>query len=101
MTVDRSDILNRLAAGQISAAEAAQLLHGPATQARSLDFPTAGRWLHIRITELDTGKNQAMVNLPLSWVKAGLAISARYHSTLPEWTWTRSLTCSVRGRMAN
>jgi hypothetical protein len=82
MSVDRADVLNQLAAGQLSADEAAHLLRQSSPSTRKLDFPTQGRWLRIRVAALDTGRNRATVNLPLAWVKAGLAIGAKYHADL-------------------
>ena len=78
MNTERSNILDQLAAGRISADEAAQLLRQPPPRPASLDPTTANRWLHIRVTDLGTGKQKVNVNLPLSLVDAGLKIGARY-----------------------
>lgn len=81
MTTDRADILNRLASGQISADEAAQLLRSPGEPQSDVWTRTAnlsGRWLRVRVTDLFTGKQKVNVNLPLSWVEAGMRIGAQY-----------------------
>ena len=80
MTTDRADILNRLATGQISADEAAQLLRpsGPHSGTGKGTANLNRHWLHIRVTDLETGKQKVNVNLPLSWVEAGMRIGAQY-----------------------
>ncbi len=78
MNTERSNILEQLASGQISADEAARLLNQPAPQPASSNATTANRWFHVRVTDLDTGKQKVSVNLPLSLVDAGLKIGARY-----------------------
>lgn len=82
MDTNRTDILNQLASGQITAAEAAQRL-GPAAPARPATpkpHPglNANRWLHVRVTNLETGRPKVNVNLPLTWVELGLKIGAKY-----------------------
>mgnify|MGYP001579399220 CR=1 FL=1 len=77
MNTERSNILEQLASGQISADEAARLLNQPAPQPTSSNA-AANRWFHVRVTNLDTGKQKVSVNLPLSLVDAGLKIGAGY-----------------------
>ncbi|MBI3241282.1 MAG: hypothetical protein HYZ49_03205 [Chloroflexi bacterium] len=78
MNLERSHILEQLASGQISADEAARLLNQPPASPASFDALAANRWFHVRVTDLDTGKQKVSVNLPLSLVDAGLKIGARY-----------------------
>ena len=79
MTDDRADILNRLAARQISADEAARLLREPAEAPQPVNAPSlASRWLRVRVTDLTTGRQRVNVNLPLSWVQIGMKIGARH-----------------------
>jgi hypothetical protein len=77
MTTERSDILNQLAAGQISADEAAQRLRAPG-EVRLPSPGLSGRWLHVRVTDLHTGKQRVSVNLPLAWVEAGMRLGAQH-----------------------
>ncbi len=68
MTTDRADThsVNQLASGQISADEAAQMLRPPAGPQSGTGKGTAnlnGRWLHVRVTDLETGKQKANVRL--------------------------------------
>jgi hypothetical protein len=79
MSTDRLDVLDRLAAGEISPAEAAQILRTPSPLARPQARHLAQRWLHVRVTDLDTGRRRVNVDLPLSWVEVGLSLGARYY----------------------
>jgi len=78
MDTHRSDILNQLASGQLSADEAASRLREPAQAHTAMK----NRWLHIRVTNLETGRPKVNVNLPLSWVELGVKIGARHSSEL-------------------
>ena len=81
MNTDRSNILNQLASGQISADEAAQRLSAPPGLESGGGKGTvnlSGRWLHVRVSDLDTGRQKVNVNLPLSWVEVGMRIGAQY-----------------------
>jgi len=81
MTTDRANILDQLASGQISADEAAQRLRpsaGPQSGTGKATANLNGRWLHVRVTDLETGKQKANVNLPLTWVEVGMRIGAQY-----------------------
>ena len=87
MDAQRSQILNLLADGTLSADQAAEQLRGgpqPAP-ARQIKAPAAakkpgltGRWLHIRVTSLPGGEPKVSVNLPLNLVAFGLNIGARF-----------------------
>jgi hypothetical protein len=89
MLNDRSEILNRVAAGQISAEEAARLLREPAPARTATASAEAlkGHWLHIRVTQLDTGASRVNVNVPLSWVDIGMRIGARYQPDIAGVDW--------------
>ncbi len=82
MDANRTDILNQLASGQISAAEAAQRLGPSAPPRPATPQPHPGlnpnRWLQVRVTNLETGRPKVNVNLPLTWVELGLKIGAKY-----------------------
>jgi len=94
MESSRSDILSQLAAGTISAEQAAEQLRGgavppippvppasPAAPVPAVPAAPAGlgqRWLRIRVTDLSTGRPKVNVNLPLTWVAAGLRLGATY-----------------------
>ena len=96
MDSNRSEILAQLASGQISADQAAEQLRGPAVPpsltaapASSTAAPTppptpeqtaalANRWLRIRVSDIESGRQRVAVNLPLSWLSVGLRIGARF-----------------------
>jgi hypothetical protein len=97
MDAQRSEILSQLAAGTLSADQAAEqlrgeprpMLAGPAPADRPFRVPTpeqkaalAGRWLHIRVTRLPGGEPKVAVNLPLNLVAVGLGLGARYSEQL-------------------
>ena len=84
MTSPNAQILNLLADGQISPEEAAARMRGeqPAgpqpTAARRAPADMANRWLHIRVTDVHTGRARVNVNLPLTWVALGLQLGVRH-----------------------
>ncbi len=101
MTDDRADILNRLAAGQISADEAARLLREPAEAPQPVNAPSlASRWLRVRVTDLTTGRQRVNVNLPLSWVQIGMKIGARHSPEIAGIDFADLLSKSRRARTA-
>lgn len=79
MFSERTQLLEQVAAGQISAVEAAQRL---GTEANTGGRNAAGRWLHVRVTDLTTGFQRVQVNLPLVWVDAAMKLGARYQPEL-------------------
>jgi hypothetical protein len=89
MDSNRSEILSQLASGQISADQAAQQLRGPAAPPQpeppAAPPPTpepsaapARRWLRVRVSDIESGRQRVSVNLPLSWLSLGLRIGARF-----------------------
>ncbi len=84
MTSPNAQILNLLADGQISPEEAAARMRGaPAGSAGSAASPAApgqlaNRWLHIRVTDVHTGRPRVNVNLPLTWVALGLQLGVKH-----------------------
>ncbi len=98
MDNNRSEILSQLASGQISAEQAAEQLRGPAAPQTPLPEPPApeappapappltpeqqaalaNRWLRIRVSDMESGRQRVSVNVPLSWVSFGLKIGARF-----------------------
>jgi len=110
-TVNRSEVLELLAAGKISAAEAADLLSqarreadAPAKAATASEAPVkaaepadvtkperAGSkeltWFHIRVSNLETGQNKVTVNIPLRMFKFGMRIGRQFSPELAELDW--------------
>jgi hypothetical protein len=95
MLSSRASILNQVAAGQLSADEAASLLQPP---------PAAdlkGRWLRVRVTRLDTGAPRVTVNLPMTWVQVGMQIGSRmgmhHHPEIAGLDWDEVLAALQSG----
>jgi len=100
--MDRRDILQKLAAGEITADEAVNLLEGktpeaqqsqestpePQTESTAQNEPETPvqetvnrnqqRWLHVRVTDLDDQRDHVRVNIPLGVVEAGLWVGSRF-----------------------
>lgn len=83
MFADRSSLLKEVAAGTLSAEQAARLLTATAdVEAGAGGRNDAERWLHVRVTNLDSGRSNVSIKLPLSWVNAALRLGARYEPKL-------------------
>ncbi|NDJ78217.1 MAG: DUF2089 domain-containing protein [Chloroflexi bacterium] len=109
----RREILELLSAGQIDVNEATALLEAarstassdqpgniagdPATAATTPDRVEEtgatsrrreqGRWLHIHVNDLASGRNRVRVNVPLSWVKFGMSLGASFSDELRGDIW--------------
>jgi hypothetical protein len=80
---ERTQILNMISEGKISAEEGAQLLAAIKPPER-LRPPTGtpdtlrGRWLRIRVFNMATGKPKVNVNIPMGLVNMGLRLGAQF-----------------------
>lgn len=106
----RKEILNLLAGGKISADEAAELLSGgpavvePETptpapakpespeKAAPLGAEPVGnggrpRWLHVRVSDLSTGKGKVTVNIPIRLLKFGMTVGSRFAPEIEGLNW--------------
>lgn len=79
-TDERLKILKMIEEGKISADEGARLLAalGKQKQQRKVQQEGTPRWLRVRITDLQTGKESIKVNLPIGLVNVGLRMGARF-----------------------
>lgn len=77
---ERLKILKMIEEGKISAEEGARLLAAlaKAERKRAAAAPGEGRWLRVRVTDVDSGKTAVNVNLPISLVNVGLRMGARF-----------------------
>jgi len=77
---ERLKILKMVEEGKISPEEAARLLSAltKAESKRAAASPGEGRWLRVRVTDMDSGKTAVNVNLPVSLVNVGLRMGARF-----------------------
>jgi hypothetical protein len=77
---ERLKILKMVEESKISAAEGARLLAAlsKAEKRRSAGNLGEGRWLRVRVTDVESGKTSVNVNLPISLVNVGLRMGARF-----------------------
>jgi hypothetical protein len=92
----RKDILEMLSAGEIDVTRATEMLASAqdtpepvAPPKPVVPLPVAPpdpaprrsngpRWLHVHVSDLDTGKHRVRVNVPLGLVNFGLKVGARF-----------------------
>jgi DNA repair photolyase len=79
-TEERMKILKMIEEGKVSAEEGVKLLSALANANR----PTSGlsasgaKWLRVRVTEVNTGRSKATVQIPISLMEAGMKIGAHF-----------------------
>jgi hypothetical protein len=100
----KKEILEKLAAGEISAADAAQLFNQPeetAATPKATTAPTPATvsvpekaledqspsWFRVRVMNMETGKNKVSVNIPIRVLKLGLKIGGRFAPELQNLDW--------------
>jgi hypothetical protein len=100
----RIEILELLSNGKITAAEAADLLStaasasaaAPAAEKAAAPTPPAASagetgkepsWFHVRVANLETGKNHVSVNIPIQMMKFGLKIGKRFSPEIENLDW--------------
>jgi hypothetical protein len=89
MSEERARILQMISEGKISAEEGAKLLNALRSSSASPQGPREGvaRWFRVRVTDIATGRTKVNVNLPLSLVKAGIKMGARFAPDVEELDW--------------
>lgn len=95
-----TEVLNMIASGKISAAEGLQLLEA-ARSPRDVT-PRSDRWLHVRISDLKSNRRRVNVNLPASWIEAGLRIGRNFAPELKDIDWqeiTEAVKSGNAGRL--
>jgi len=77
---ERMKILKMIEQRRISPEEGARLLAAlaKAERKRTVGAPGEGKWLRVRVTDIDSGKTAVNVNLPVSLVNVGLRMGARF-----------------------
>jgi hypothetical protein len=94
----RKEILEMLSAGEIDVTRATDMLNQPGepdapaaapaepaprpVQAQAQPTDAQRRWLHIHVSELDSGRSRVRVNVPLSLIQFGVKIGARFTDEL-------------------
>ena len=89
---ERMQILRMIEEGKITAGEGAELLRAldksdRRQQTEPLKGSSAPRWFRVRVTDMATGRTKVNVNLPLSLVKAGMKMGARFAPDMEELDW--------------
>jgi hypothetical protein len=79
-TEERMKILKMIEEGKVSAEEGAKLLSALASANRPQGGLTAGnaKWLRVRVTDVNTGRSKATVQIPISLMEAGMKIGAHF-----------------------
>jgi hypothetical protein len=83
---ERLKILKMIDEGKITAEEGAQLLGAlkKQEQYRSGAAEGGARWLRIRVSDLNSGKETVRVNLPIGLVNIGMKMGARFVPEIEE-----------------
>ncbi|HEX7621466.1 MAG TPA: hypothetical protein VF359_09730 [Anaerolineales bacterium] len=79
-TEERMKILKMIEEGKVSAEEGAKLLSALASANRPPSGLAASgaKWLRVRVTEVNTGRSKATVQIPISLMEAGMKIGAHF-----------------------
>ena len=87
-TEERMRILMMIQEGKISAAEGARLIEAlddlseptppPSPSSTTISTGKKPRYLHVLITDTDTGKTRVNVRLPVSLINSGIRMGARF-----------------------
>lgn len=79
-TEERMKILKMIEEGKLSAAEGAKLLAALTSGNRPAGgLTTSGaKWLRVRVTEVNSGRAKATVQIPLALMDAGMKIGAHF-----------------------
>lgn len=83
---ERLKILKMIDDGKITAEEGTQLLGALKKQEQHRSGATEGgaRWLRIRVSDLNSGKETVRVSLPIGLVKIGMKMGARFVPEIEE-----------------
>jgi lysophospholipase L1-like esterase len=79
-TEERMKILKMIEEGKVSAEEGAKLLSALSSGSRTSGSLSASgaKWLRVRVTEINTGRSKATVQIPISLMEAGMKIGAHF-----------------------
>ena len=89
MSEERARILQMISEEKITPEEGAKLLNALRASAETPQSPRPGmaRWFRVRVTDVATGRTKVNVNLPLSLIKAGLRMGARFAPEVEDMDW--------------
>ncbi len=79
-TEERMKILKMIEEGKVSAEEGAKLLAALASANRPSGGLSASgaKWLRVRVTDSNSGRSKATVQIPISLMEAGMKIGAHF-----------------------
>jgi hypothetical protein len=79
-TEERMKILKMIEAGKVSAEEGAKLLSALTSSNHPLSGLSASgaKWLRVRVTDINSGRSKATVQIPISLMEAGMKIGAHF-----------------------
>jgi hypothetical protein len=79
-TEERMKILKMIEEGKVSAEEGAKLLAALASNKSPLGGLAASgaKWLRVKVTEVNSGRSKATVQIPISLMEAGMKIGAHF-----------------------
>jgi hypothetical protein len=77
---ERMKILKMIEEGKVSAEEGAKLLSALTSANRPSGSLSASgaKWLRVRVTDVDSGRSKATVQIPISLMEAGMKIGAHF-----------------------
>ena len=91
------EVLNLIESGKISAVEGLKLIEALRPQQPKATLAT-GRWLHIRVSDLQSNQQRVNINLPTSWIETGLRIGRKFSPELNEIEWPEILAAVKSGQ---
>ena len=76
---ERMKILKMIEEGKLSAEEGAKLLAAIGSGGRPGGLAASGaKWLRVRVTDVNSGRSKATVQIPISLLDAGMKIGAHF-----------------------
>ena len=99
MSEERARILQMVSEGKINAQQGVELLNAlrGSTQRPPRAETGTARWLRVRVTDMETGRTRVNVNLPVSLVKAGIKLGARFVPEEHEFDWDELVAAIQEG----
>lgn len=99
MSEERARILQMVSEGKINAEQGVELLNALRTSAQEPSRPgaTGAHWFRVRVTDMETGRTRVNVNLPVSLVKAGIKLGARFAPETEDVDWDELVTAIQEG----
>jgi len=75
---NRLQILQMVEQGRVSVEDAIGMMSSPANPAPTAQPGEGQRWLRVRVSDLNSGRNKVSVNIPFNLMKWGFALGSRF-----------------------